>query len=62
MRLTSRHRNHHSLLLLGLTAPSTGTAGVGDNRALTSTVTTRGAHYKWARVHSLLQEPEHVYY
>lgn len=61
MRPTSRHRNHHSLLLLGLTPPSAGAAGVGDDRALTSTLPTCGAHHKRTRVYSLLQDPEHEY-
>lgn len=61
IRLTSRHRNHHSLLLLGLTPSSAGAAGAGDNSALTSTLATCGAHHKRTRVHSLLQEPQHKY-
>lgn len=54
-RLTSRHRNHHSLLLLGLSPPTAGVARVGDDRAFTTAVTTSGAHHKRACVHSLLQ-------
>lgn len=61
MRLTSGHRNHHGLLLLGLTPPSAGAAGAGDNRAFTSTLTTCGAHHKRTCVYGLLQEPEQIY-
>lgn len=59
MKLTSRHRNHHRLLLLGLAPPSAGAAGVGDDRALAATLATCGAHHKRTSVHSLLQEPQH---
>lgn len=58
MRLTSGHRNHDGLLLLGLTPSSAGAAGAGDNCTLTSTLTTCGAHHKRTRVYGLLQEPE----
>lgn len=58
MRLTSGHRNHHALLLLGLTPPSAGAAGAGHNRAFTSTLTTCGAHHKRTCVYGLLRGPE----
>lgn len=57
-RLTSRHRNHHRLLLLGLTPPSAGAAGAGNDRAFTSTLATCGAHHKRTRVHGFLREPK----
>lgn len=52
---TCRHRNRHSLLLLGLSHPTTGVTRGGDDRAFASTTTTCGAHHERTRVHGLLQ-------
>lgn len=53
--LTSRDRNHHSLLLFGLSPPATGLAGAGDDCSFPSTAPTSRPHHKRTRVHSLLQ-------
>lgn len=54
-RLTSRHRNHHRLLLFGLAPPTARLTGAGDDRPFTAALAARGAHHKRTRAHGLLQ-------
>lgn len=51
---TSRHGDHHFLLLLGLSCPSAYNTGRRDDGASATTSPTRGAHHKRACIYGFL--------
>lgn len=58
--LTSWHRNHHCLLLLGLPRAPAHNAGRGDDGAAAAAAPAHGAHHERARVDRLLGRNKHT--